>query len=182
MAGVIEKNYGNALYELVVEEKPDLLSEVWDELKAINSIIGDNPELIKFSGSPTVSKEEKLSVIEEIFKGKLTDYTYNFLMVLTEAGRLDYFDKICRYFTSLCNERFGIADITIVTTEPISDETREKLRAKMASVTGKKVNIKEEIDSSIIGGIVIKYGNRSFDGSVKARLDALKAELGSTIC
>ena len=181
MAGLVEKNYGDALFELITEENEGKLREVWDELTAVNSIISASAELIKLSKAPTVGKDEKLSVMEEAFKGKLSDYSYNLLMVLTEAGRLDYFGKIYRYFSGLCNEKFGLADITAVTTTPLTDSAREKLIAKMSEVTGKTVNLKEEIDPSIIGGIVIKYGNRSFDGSVKARLDALKEEIGSVI-
>ena len=101
MAGLVEKNYGDALFELITEENEGKLREVWDELTAVNSIISASPELIKLSKAPTVGKDEKLSVMEEAFKGKLSDYSYNFLMVLTEAGRLDYFGKIYRYFSGL---------------------------------------------------------------------------------
>ena len=182
MTGIVEKNYGDALFELITEEKPDMLKVVREELSAINSIISEIPEFIKLSKTPTVSAEEKMALIAEAFKGRVSDYTYNFLMVITENGRLDYFGKIYRYFVSRCNEKLGIAEITVVTTAPLSEEQKAKIKLKMTQVTGKTITITEEINPSIIGGIVIKYGSKSFDGSVKSRLDALKADIGSVIC
>lgn len=182
MTGNVEKNYGDALFELITEEKPDMLRTVRDEIIAIDGIISDTPEFIKLSKTPTVSAEEKASLIKDVFYGRVSDYTYRFLMLLAENGRLEYFGRISRYFNSRCNEKLGIAEITVITTSPLSEEARAKIKLKMTQVTGKTITLKEEIDPSIIGGIVLKYGSRSFDGSVKARLDALKAEIGSVIC
>lgn len=182
MTGIVEKNYGDALFELIIEEKPEMLKTVQSEIASVNEILSEVPEFIKLTKNPTVSAEEKLSIIDETFKGRVSDYTYRFLMILAENGRLEFFGRINRYFSSRCNERLGIAEITVVTTAPLSEEAKAKIKLKMTQVTGKTVSLKEEIDPSIIGGIVLKYGSRSFDGSVKARLDALKTEIGSVIC
>ena len=60
MAGLVEKTYGDALFELFLEEDPSKLSEAKEELSAVNSVIAELPELIKLSKAPTVGKEEKL--------------------------------------------------------------------------------------------------------------------------
>ena len=159
-----------------------MLKTVQGELASVGEILEQVPEFIKLSKTPTVSAEEKMSLIKDAFEGRVSDYTYRFLMILAENGRLEFFGKINRYFSSRCNERLGIAEITVVTTAPLSEELKAKIKLKMTQVTGKTITLKEEIDSSLIGGIVLKYGSKSFDGSVKARLDALKAEIGSVIC
>ena len=182
MTGIVEKNYGDALFELISEENPAMLKTVQEEISSVDSILNEVSDFIKLTKTPTVSAEEKMSIIKETFEGRVSDYTYRFLMILAENGRLEFFSKINRYFTSRCNEKFGIAEITVVTTAPLSEETKAKIKLKMTQVTGKTINLKEEIDASIIGGIVLKYGSRSFDGSVRARLDALKSEIGSVIC
>ncbi len=182
MTGIVEKNYGDALFELINEENPVMLKTVQDELCAVNDILTEVPDFVKLSKTPTVSAAEKASIIKETFEGRVSDYTYRFLMIITENGRLPFFGRIYRYFASLCNERLGIAEITAVTAEPLTEELKAKIKLKMTQVTGKTISLKEEVDPSIIGGIVLKYGSRSFDGSVKARLDALKAEIGSVIC
>ncbi|MBP3856987.1 MAG: ATP synthase F1 subunit delta [Ruminiclostridium sp.] len=182
MAGLVEKTYGDALFELILEETPGKLSDAKAELTAVNSIISDIPELIKLSKTPTVEKEEKLGLIESAFKGKLSDYIYNFLMVITEAGRLEYFGKITEYFGQRCNEHLGIAEITVVTCEPLTAKAKAELTAKMGKLLGKTIEMKEELDPSIIGGIVVKNGNTTLDGSVRARLNALRTDIGSVVC
>ena len=182
MAGLVEKTYGDALFELILEETPGKLSEAKAELAAVNSVIKDVPELVKLSKTPTVEKGEKLELIESAFKGKLSEYIYNFLMVLTEAGRLEYFGKVTEYFGERCNEHLGIAEITVVTCQPLTDSAKKELSAKMEKLLGKKIEMKEELDPSIIGGIVVKNGNTTLDGSVKARLRALRTDIGSVIC
>ncbi|MBQ9383050.1 MAG: ATP synthase F1 subunit delta [Ruminiclostridium sp.] len=182
MAGLVQKTYGDALFELILEETPSKLSDAKDELNAVNTVISEVPELIKLSKTPTITKEEKAAVIEAAFKGRLSEYIYNFLMVLTDAGRLDEFAGICKYFGQRCNDHLGIAEITVVTCQPLGDTARQKLTAKMSSMLGKKIVLKEELDPSILGGIVVKNGNTTLDGSVKARLRALKTDIGSVIC
>ena len=59
MAGLIEKNYGDALFELLTEEKPDMLKTVQGELAAVNDILTANPELIKLCRTPSIEKSEK---------------------------------------------------------------------------------------------------------------------------
>ncbi len=181
MAGLVEKNYGDALFELISEEKPGKLAEVRDEMSAVNTVLSEAPELVKLMKTPTVEVEEKLSFMSELFKNRVSDYTYRFLMVLTESGRISEFGGIYRYFSALCNEKLGIAEVTVITTEPLDDAMKAKIKLKMTQITGKTIVLKERTDPSIIGGIVLKYGDRSFDGSVKARLDAMKKEIGSVI-
>ncbi len=182
MTGMVEKNYGDALFELILEENPEMLKTVQEELSAVDRILADAPELIKLSKTPTVEMKEKLSVLDAAFRGRVSDYTYRFLSVLTESGRLPYFDRICRYFRTLCNERLGIAEVTVISTESVGDALKAEIRRKMAEITGKTVVLKEETDPSLIGGVVLRYGSRSFDGSVRARLEALKKEIGGVIC
>ncbi len=182
MAGLVEKTYGDALFELILEEDPSKLAAAKSELSAVSSIIKDIPDLIKLSKTPTVEKKDKLAIIEQAFKGKLSEHVFNFLMVITEAGRLDRFGKITEYFGARCNEYLGIAEITVVTREPLTEKAKADLSAKMCKMLGKKIVMKEELDSSIIGGIVVKNGNTTLDGSVKARLRALRTDIGSVIC
>ena len=182
MAGSVEKTYGDALFELILEEKPSTLSDVRSELDAVSSIISGVPELIKLSKTPTVTKDEKLGIIESAFSGKLSEYVYNFLRVLTDAGRLEDLGHITKYFGQRCNDYLGIAEITVVTCEPLSAEAKAALSAKMGKVLGKKIVMKEELDKSIIGGIVVKNGNTTLDGSVKAKLRALRTDIGSIMC
>lgn len=182
MTGLVEKNYGDALFQAVTEEKPEMLETVRGELKNAEEIFKDVPEFVKLMKTPTVTADEKAAIIKEAFQDKVSDYTYRFLMLLAENGRMDCFGRICRHFNGLCNERMGIAEITVVSTAPLSEGVKAKLKLKMTEVTGKTITLREETDPSLIGGIVVKYGSTCYDGSIKAKLNALKADIGNVVC
>ena len=177
-----EKVYGEAFFELCLEECPDNLKSIYGELTALGGIISENPELIKIMDAPTVSVQEKVELTKEIIStGNVSEFVGNLLCVLAERGRFSCYDGIVKHFRAKYNEHFKIAEITVTTSEPHTDSMREKIIRKMSGITGKTISIREKLDPSIIGGIVIDYGSTRYDGSVKARLNALKSELGSII-
>lgn len=177
----VEKTYGDALFSLVTEEDESALSDILSQLKGISAVFADQPDFLKLLKTPTIPMDEKLSIVKEVFEGKVHRFVLNFLLVLAENGRADSFDRILEYFVQLHNDYKNIADVTVTSAIPLSDSTVEKIRAKMTSVTGKTVNITLKTDPSVIGGAVISYGNTTIDGSVKARLEQLKADIAGII-
>ncbi len=173
----VEKVYGDALFSLLRDEGNDTLTKGFEQLKAVSVVLSENKELVKVLSVPTVELSEKLSLLKEIFSGRVQDYILNFLYVLCENKRVGYYDKILQYITTLYNDYMNIADVTVVSAMPLSEETAERIRAKMTAVMGKTVNLMLKTDPALIGGVVISYGNSTIDGSVRARLDDLKNEI-----
>ena len=177
-----EKVYAGAFFELCLEQASGALGTTLAELDELNVIFTENPDFVKLLGTPTVPVEEKLDMVKEIISGgSVSELTGNLLCVLTERGRMSCFGGIVKQFRILYNEHFKIAEITVTTSSPLSEPTREKIRAKMSEVTGKTVSIKEKVDPSLIGGIVIDYGSTRYDGSIRTRLSGLKKELSGVI-
>ena len=113
--------------------------------------------------------------------GGISELTTNLLCLLAEKNRFGCFSGIIKYFRAEFNERFKLADITVTSAQPLTDALREQIAAKMSQIIGKKVTLIEKVDENLIGGVIIDYGSRRYDGSVKARLSALKNELASII-
>ena len=166
----VDKTYGDALFSLVTEEDEKALPDILGQLKGVSEVFAAEPDFIKLLRTPTIPIEEKTALVKE-----------NFLCILTENDRLPDFERILAYFTGLYNEKLGIADVTVTSAMPLSDTAAEKIRAKMAEITGKTVNMTLKTDNKLIGGVVISYGNTTIDGSVKARLEQLKADIAGTI-
>ena len=186
MTGAVEKNYSQALFDALLEEKgsPDekeKLEQAKNQLEAVSGIISSCGGFEKLMDSPAVSDEEKLGVIKDAFGGKLSRCVYNFLCVLTEGKRWGYFEKIRRVFSDMCNDSLGIAEITVTTPYPLSEEQREKIAKKMSDIVGKKIKMSEKTDKTLMGGIIIDYGDTRMDGSVKTRLENLKGSLSQLI-
>ncbi len=177
-----EKVYGEAFFELVLEEASDKAADILSELSALDGIFAENPELTKLMGTPTIPVKEKVALVKDIIKdGNVSELTGNLLCVLAERGRFDCFGGITKQFREMYNEHFRIAEITVTTPAALSEDMKARIVKKMSEVTGKTVSVKEKIDPAIIGGIIIDYGSTRYDGSVKARINALRNELGSVI-
>ena len=177
-----EKVYAGAFFELCTEEAPDRLSDILGELDALNAIFDGDPEFVKLLGTPTITMDEKLGMMRDIIsRGEISEITGNLLCVLTERGRMNCFGGILRHFRASYNDHFRIAEITVTASAPLSEQLREKIRMKMSEVTGKNVSVKEKIDPTLIGGVIIDYGSTRYDGSVRTRLSELKKELGGVI-
>lgn len=177
-----EKVYAQAFFELCQEQAQGQEKDILAELYALDEIFSNNPDLAKLMDAPTVPVEEKIALLREMIStGGICELCGNLLCVITEKGRFGCFGGIVRNFRALCSEFYKIAEITVTSSEPLTDALREKIKAKMSEITGKTVSIKEKTDPSIIGGVIIDYGSTRYDGSVKTRLNALKKELGSVI-
>ena len=79
------------------------------------------------------------------------------------------------------NDKLGLLEVTAVTAQPMTEELRKRLTDKLSKTTGRRIVLTEQVDKSIIGGIVVRYGNTELDSSVKTRLDKLKAQITNTI-
>lgn len=177
-----EKVYGEAFFELCEEQGDAVMKDILEELTALDGIFKENPEFVKLMSTPTVAVEEKISMVEEMSKsGGISELTTNLLCLLAEKNRFGCFSGIIKYYRAEFNERFKLADITVTSAQPLTDALREQIAAKMSQIIGKKVTITEKVDENLIGGVVIDYGSRRYDGSVKSRLNALKNDLASII-
>ena len=80
-------------------------------------------------------------------------------------------------YQRLLDSYHGIEPAEVITAVPLDDEDRLRLGERIGAVVGKKVVIKPEVDSSIIGGIIARIGGKLLDGSTRSKLEALKREL-----
>jgi len=184
MTNTIENIYSSALFELLEDEhgsKQPGFDAVLAELKAVGEVLDAAPELVKFTFVSTVTPEEKLGVIKNVFGGKVSPYVLNFLCVLSDKKRLGHFGRIERSFRAKYYDKFGIQPVTVTSAFALAADQRAKIISKMEEITGKKIELNEKTDKSLIGGIVVDYGESRIDGSVKTRLDSLKREIAETV-
>lgn len=174
-----EKIYSEAVFELAKEQS--CADTIKDELDALAVVFKDNPELPKLLTAPTVTLNEKLDVVKNIFGGKVSELTYNLLCVTTEKGRAAIIPDVAEDYKNRWYEMKNIAEVKVTTSVPLSENLRAKLKAKLEAVYKKTVILTESVDPSIMGGIVLNYGNTLLDGSVKAKLDAIQKQIKGVI-
>lgn len=181
MADSVQNVYSTALFELCGEQ--DCLSSVFDELGEINNIVfsDENEEYAHFLSSPLISAEDKTKSLDNVFGGKVSPLTLDFMCLVAEKGRFSYLPLIYADFKGKYNEKMNILEVTAITAQPMSAGLSTKLRSKLEKVSGKTVFLTEKTDKSILGGIVLKYGNTEINSSVRAKLDKLKAQIDNVI-
>lgn len=176
MAKLVAQIYGQALYELAIEQNK--VNELMLEACSLKTIFSDNEDFGRFMKSPRVTKEEKVKVIEDSLKGRVSDDMLGFLVTVADKNRFLEISGIFDYFIDSVKTLQGIGTAYVTTPMNLSDIQKEKIRDKVLSTTGfKEVNIDYSVDTSLIGGMIIRIGDRVVDNSVKTRLYDLEKDL-----
>lgn len=175
MANVVAQTYALSLFEVAQEEKKEEL--LLSQLEDVCALAQEYPQLLQLLSSPMVSKKERVKLIDEDFSGRIDLYLLNFLKVLAEGGRITHLPEIEKEYRELYYLQENIQEVIALTAVPMSQEMQEKLAAKLEKSTGKKILLKNQIDKSLIGGVVLKIGNRQMEDSVKSRLEAVRRQI-----
>ena len=111
MAKLVSKTYGEALFDLALED--GTLTTIIEEVNVVKEAMEKNPDLLKLLSHPKIKKEEKISVIENIFKGRVSDSLVGFLVIVVQKDRYDDLDGIFEYFVAKVREykNIGVASI-----------------------------------------------------------------------
>ena len=176
MAKLISKTYGDALFELAVEEnKVDVLL---DEIGQLQSILKENDEFGKLMTHPKINKEEKLQVAENVFKGRVSDELLGFLTIVISKDRYQDIDEILDYFITEVKKYKGIGVATVTTAIPLREEQCKKIEQRLLDTTEyKTMEMHYELNTTLIGGMVIRIGDRVVDSSISTKLNELQKEL-----
>ena len=176
MAKLISKTYGDALFEIAVEEnKTDLFLE---EVSALLQIIKENDEFQKFMDSPKIPKEEKLEMVQTIFKDRLDQDLLGFMITVIEKDRYTEIQDILQYVIDEIKEYCSIGTAYITTAAPLTNEEVKDVEKRLLETTKyKTVECVYQVDSSLNGGMVIRMKDRVVDSSIKTKLEKLEREL-----
>ena len=176
MAKLVSGVYGEALYEVAVSSGSS--DDIYSEVQAVREILDANPDFSKLMLHPSVPKEEKKQIVEKTFRGRVSDDLTGFLITVVDKERFKELDSIFEYFTDRIKADRGIGVVYVTSPMDLDDKARLAVEAKIMETTSyKTLETHYIVDPSIIGGIVIRIGDRVADASVKTRLDDLTSRL-----
>jgi len=179
VADIVSERYALSLYEIAAADK--LEKDYLDEFLAVCGIFKSNPDFLKVLQTPSITPQDKRDVLKNVFEGRIQPFLLNFLMLITDKGRVGLVQDMCQAYKERFYFENGIIEVRAITAKQMSDALSQKLKNKMETVTGKKVVLETYTDPSVIGGIVVKLGNEQFDTSLRTRLDEIAARLTNTI-
>lgn len=179
MAKLVSKIYGDALFDLCLEEQN--LDAVTEEVKEVQAALQENPELMQFFMNPDICKSEKIDFVERVFKGRVSDDLVGFLRIVVTKERSNELGKILEYFTDRVKAHNKIGVATVTTPTELSDEWKAKIEKRLLDTTSfVKMEMSYGIDPGLIGGMVIRIGDTVVDSSIRTKLAELSYKLMNT--
>ena len=176
MAKLVSKTYGEALFELAVEEGHE--EELLQEITQLKVLLAENPDFGKLMNHPKILKEEKLTVLKKVFEGHISDELLGFLHLIISKDRYGEIDAILDYFIDEVKQLKGIGIAYVTTAAAISEAKQKEVEERLLATTSfKTMEMHFAVDESLIGGMVIRIKDRVVDSSVKNRLFELQREL-----
>ena len=175
----IAETYAEGLYSLAKEES--LTGVILEQLKALDESFKQEPEFIKLLAAPNLSKQERIGILDESFRGRVEPYVLNFMKILTEKGYIRHFSDCCTAFHKKYNDDNNILTVRAVTAVSLSETQVQALQSKLEKITGKTVELSCRVDETLLGGVLLDYDGKRVDGSVANRLEAVRKLLKNTV-
>ena len=176
MAREVESVYGLALFEAAEDE--GRIEELYKEAEELVKILHNNPDLMKVLAHPDIKTEEKVGLVEKIFKGTTDALFTEVFKLAVEKGHSRYIEKILKVFIDNSMKKLGIGKAEVSSAFLLSDEQKKKVESKLLETTKyRSLDVNYIVDPSLIGGLVIKIGDRVVDSSVKTSLESLRKSL-----
>lgn len=177
MAELVQERYARSLFEVAVEA--NCQEEIMNDLNLVSNVIHENPEFIKLLAAKTMSKQDLRNVVSKVFEGKLSEFVTNMMKIMIDNGRITLISKIAESYKNIYYNYKGMLEVTAITAVELSDTNKNRLSQKLKELTGKEAIIENIVDTSIIGGVILKIRNEQIDNSVKGKLEDLKKQLST---
>ncbi|MFZ7972440.1 ATP synthase F1 subunit delta [Fusobacterium watanabei] len=167
----VGRRYSKAIFD-IAEEK-NQVKEIYELLNSAMVLYRTDKEFKNFIRNPLISNEEKKLVLNEIF-GKDNRDNLNILLYILDKGRINCIKYIVAEYLKIYYRKNRILDVRATFTKELTDEQKKKLIDKLSQKTGKEINLEIKIDKNILGGGVIRIGDKIIDGSIRRELDNWK--------
>jgi F-type H+-transporting ATPase subunit delta len=169
------RRYARALLDVALEKGDTALRQDLDDL---GRLYVEHAELRTLLLHPTVPAEKKTAVIAALLRGRPTDLLQRLITLLVERDRIELLPLIAKAYVRQWNVRKGIVEAEAVSARELDDsEARAISAAASVAVGGKQIELRRRVDPGLMGGLLLRMEGRIYDGSVRARLRALREQL-----
>ncbi|MEM8930283.1 MAG: ATP synthase F1 subunit delta [Acidobacteriota bacterium] len=161
----VARVYSQALLGLA--EKADKADDVREQLLELGRHAAQDEAFGRFVASPLIDEDQRSTSIDSMFRGQVDDLVVDTLQVMNRKGRLALLPALAEAYRRDLREARNRVDVHVGTAVPLGDALRSKLETALAAYTGKTPDLHEEVDENLIGGIVLRIGDRKVDASVQ---------------
>lgn len=171
----IAKKYSKALFSLA--EEKDKFVKFKNDLSLIKKAFTEHKEFKNVLFHPRIKIEEKKRIFDRIFEEEISQEIYNFIQLLIDKRRIFYIKAIINQFTDLVNDREKILEIEVVSAIELEKDMKNSLKEKLEKEMNYEVVLNNTVDPEILGGLVLKIGDKIIDGSIQHELNTLSEKI-----
>ena len=170
----VASRYGLALYSLAVDNNKVI--EWQEEVKELNGVLKENPDFVMILGSSFLSFEERVEILEKSLVG-VNKNIVALIVVVMENNRTSCLYDIFESFNSYCNEYRGVSEGLVYSTNKLEQTVINQIEEKISKIEKRKVELKNVIDPTLIGGVKVVISDHIYDGSIKHHIENMKKDL-----
>lgn len=167
----MSKAYADALYSLAMDTHQE--QETLSALEGVMRSLNETPEAMDLLASPSISKEERLQVVDKAF-GDLTEPARGFVHVLVSKGHIRQLDKCIKAYAELHDAACKLATAQVSSAVELTEQEKTELKTKLEQRLGRTIRLECSVDPTLLGGLVVRADGRIMDGSLKHRLQEIK--------
>jgi F-type H+-transporting ATPase subunit delta len=168
----VASRYAKSFIDLSLEQ--GVLEKAYADMKFISELSKSNAEFVTFLKSPIINTDKKQNVLKAVFEGKLNKITDAYVQLIAAKKREMYLPQIAEEFLNQYNEKKKILKAVVTTASGIDDATRKQVLNIVKGASESDVILEEKIDKDIIGGFIIRVGDKQIDASIARKLNNLK--------
>lgn len=170
--------YANALADIALAQ--GAAEPALKQLADFAAVYAESAELRNFLSSPAVDREAKHGVIEKLVaRLGASKIIRNFLFVVVDHGRTHILPEMVAAFQEVVRQRQGIAEAEVSTAIELSAAQKAEFAFTLERMTGKRVEAKYSLEPALLGGAVVRIGDAIYDGSLRQRMNAMRASLAA---
>src|ERR671913_1876684 len=167
--------YAQSILELANEQQQ--AEPIGQELAALKQIIDDNPSIREVFTNPAISAEEREQLLERVSRNTLAPLLFNTLGVLNAHNRLGLISQIAQAYDELLDKQLGKVEVDLTVAQKLDGEQLEQAKRRISQALGRDAIVHQYVDDSIIGGMIMRVGDKLIDASVRYQLAAMRKQL-----
>jgi F-type H+-transporting ATPase subunit delta len=177
-ANTVARSYAEALFEL--GQRTGRHQEFAASMQAIEALLAADARVRNFLYSPQLDAATKKAALKRALGGRVHPHFLNFLMIVLDKRRQRLLPEIGPAYRTLLDEHLGLLNVRVTLAHEPDERAEEEITTELSRILGRKVIPHIDVDSGILGGIVVRYGDRLMDGSLRRKLMRLRSRMLDT--
>ena len=164
------------MFSLALEN--DKLDTIWEEVRMTRQILSENPTFVKTICHPEITKQDQIKLLDDAFKGKVSDEVMGFFHVLADKKRLKELDAVLEFFDRSAKEYNKIGVVYVTGRMELTKAQQDKIRERILEVSSyETLEMHVETDASLLGGMVIRIGDEILDNSIRSKMEHMARKI-----